>query len=99
MVAKPSRLEEGWILGRAERKSSLVIAMIWVVSVRGSLARLISLRKSRTFGEIPTELSSISTSVASVLRVSTRRLMAEEPAVETKSFRSAPTNPGVRLAR
>ena len=76
--------------------------VLMVLSSGGSLASLIRRRSSRTLGEMVGGRSSfVSTSMtvaAWVLNVSRRRLMAAEPAVETRSLRSAPTKPGVSFA-
>ena len=76
--------------------------VLMVLSPGGSLASLIRRRSSRTLGEIVGRRSFVSRSMpvaAWVLNVSRRRLIAAEPAVETRSLRSAPTKPGVSFAK
>ena len=114
IVAKPSRFDDGWILGRAVVKSERVrVRVVRSVVGSGFVEWLIRLRRVRRDGATAAadgEVVDVSMVSAEwidssggeefcLLSISNTLFVAVTPAVDTRSLRSAPTKPGVSLAK
>ena len=106
-VAKPSRLDDGVMVGRTASKASIVITVSSNPSGLGasvSLTRVISRRidwfmRLSTLRGMSLSISIVVSALAACFSSALRNWsMDHVPALLTRSFKSAPTNPAVLFA-